>query len=236
MMIGEKDTSKKAYVIAEAGTAYAGSVKTATQYVEAASNAGADAIKFQMFTPREELFCPLEGDENRWAWWNHSMLRFSQWVDVADRADELGIHFLASVFQHTGIKWLKQLDPPAWKVASRAVVAFPYNDVPGPFLISCGFGCQHLAVNGAVERAFLWCLARYPTDLKSARMFDGHEGLSDHSGTIYPALDAMARGAQVIEVHIKLNEDSHDAASAIFPYDLRQITEARDAFAQMRQD
>ena len=61
------------------------------------------------------------------------------------------------------------------------------------------------------------------------------EGLSDHSGTIYPALDAMARGASVIEVHIKLNDKGPDAASSITPYNLKQICEARDAFAEMRQ-
>lgn len=233
MMIGDHDTTKKAYIIAEAGTAYAGKPRTALQYVTAAKNAGADAIKFQMFTPREELFCPLEGDENRWAWWNYSMLRLSQWRRIKEHADDLGIHFLASVFQHTGVEWLKTLDPPAWKVASRAAEKFPYGDAPGPFLISTGCGDFYV---GGMKDLLLQCAMKYPTSLSEARWNADEEGLSDHSGTIYPALDALARGAQVIEVHIKLNKDSHDAASAIFPDDLKRITEARDGFAAMRQD
>ena len=233
MMIGEHDTTVRPYIIAEAGTAYAGKLNIALQYVKAAKNAGADAIKFQMFTPREELFCPLEGDENRWAWWNYSMLKFAQWKSVKEYADELGIHFLASVFQNTGVGWLKKLDPPAWKVASRAVGTFPWDDAPGPFLVSTGMGWP--APYGP-EFVFLHCVMKYPTPLLEARWDDEWtNGLSDHSGTIFPALDALARGAQVIEVHIKLNEDAHDAASAITPYSLKQICEARDGFALMCQ-
>jgi len=233
MIIGNHDTTKKAYIIAEAGTSHAGKVRSALQLVDAAHNAGADAVKFQMFTPREELFCPMEGDENRWAWWNQSMMRFSQWKRVKEHADKLGIHFLSSVFQHTGIEWLKKLDPPAWKVASRAAETFPYHNAPGPFLISTGI---YFPQPTSPADVFLQCEMKYPTPLSEARFDEDFGGLSDHSGTIYPALDAMARGAQVIEVHMKLDDTGPDATSAIFPCDLKQICEARDGFAAMHQD
>lgn len=225
-----------AYIIAEAGTAHGGNIKIATQFVESAKNAGADAIKFQMFTPREELFCPTEGDEDRWAWWNQSMLHLREWKNVKQFAENQDIDFFASVFQMTGIEWGKELEFPVWKVASRAVQTFPYEDVSGPFLIS---------VRGVVDLPFhirdsysywvLHCKSIYPTPLSRAAMKEGAHGLSDHSGTIYPALDAMARGASVIEVHIKLNDNGPDAESSITPYNLKQICEARDGFALMRQ-
>ena len=68
MKIADREIGCPAYIIAEAGTAHAGDIKTAMQFVDAAKNAGADAIKFQMFTPREELFCPTRSRhaETRW--------------------------------------------------------------------------------------------------------------------------------------------------------------------------
>ena len=240
MKIGDREIGCPAYIIAEAGTAHAGNIKTAMQFVDAAKNAGADAIKFQMFTPREELFCPMDGDEDRWAWWNQSMLTLDEWKNVKQLAQNLDIHFFASVFQQTGIEWGKELEFPVWKVASRAARTFPYKDAPGPFLISTLEGS--LGDNPPPYSEFiyekhsvqLYCRSEYPTQLRNAR-WRVMEGLSDHSGTIYPALDAMARGASVIEVHIKLNDKGPDAASSITPYNLKQICETRDAFAEMRQ-
>ena len=221
--------------------------------VKAAHRAGADAVKFQMFTPREELFCPMEGDENRWARWNESMLKFSEWKRVKEFADELGIHFLASVFQKTGIEWLKELNPVAWKVASRAAEMFPCDDVyPGPFIISLGCfeekyvgGFYPQTRGGRCEWIGLDCRLKYPCPLKFAKWRGGEEwgennysykGLSDHSGTVFPALDAMARGAEVIEVHFALRKEDAgpDREVSLTPAELKQITEARDGFAAMR--
>lgn len=246
MIIGTKNTTKKAYVIAEAGTSHGGKVKRALQLVKAARNAGADAVKFQMFCPREELFCPMEGDDVRWPWWNQSMLKFGQWKRVKEYADVLGIHFLASVFQKTGVEWLKALDPPAWKVASRAAKTFPYNDAPGPWIVSLAMATfddlrTRISCQYPRDLSILHCVGEYPTRLTAARWIGSGvgyftDGLSDHSGTIWPAIDAMARGAQVIEVHFALRDEDAgpDKAVALKPYDIRTICEARDAFAEMR--
>jgi N-acetylneuraminate synthase len=237
MKIGNRNIGpgEPAYIIAEAGTAHAGNIKTAIQFVEAAKNAGADAIKFQMFTPREELFCPMEGDEGRWAWWNKSMLTLDEWKAIKKHADDLGIQFFASVFQKTGIEWGKELEFPVWKVASRAWDSFLYDLVEGPFIVS---GLPEIIERSDYEDddvIFLECCSLYPTPIEDAKWRGLLDGLSDHSGTIFPALDAMARGASVIEVHIKLNDNGPDAESSITPYNLKQICEARDAFAIMRQ-
>ncbi len=124
--------------------------------------------------------------------------------------------------------------PTFGKVARRAATSFPMDDAPGPFLISDGFLYDDDRLPGDKEFWVLSCMSEYPTPLNKAWMKRGWLALSDHSGTIYPALDAMSRGAQVIEVHIKLNEKGPDAESSITPYNLRQICEARDAFAEMR--
>ena len=57
-----------------------------------------------------------------------------------------------------------------------------------------------------------------------------------HSGTIWPALDAMARGCPIVEVHFRMERmgDNPDRVVSLTPAQLTLIREARDAFAEMR--
>jgi N-acetylneuraminate synthase len=52
-------------------------------------------------------------------------------------------------------------------------------------------------------------------------------GLSDHSGTIFPGLAAVALGASVIEVHLTLSRDHFgpDVPVSLTPDDLARLTE-----------
>ena len=59
--------------------------------------------------------------------------------------------------------------------------------------------------------------------------------LSDHSGTIWPAVAAMARGAPLVEVHVALHRKQFgpDTAASLEPHELAQLVEARDAIVAM---
>lgn len=215
-------------IIAEAGIDHRGDAQRAGQYVLTAKECGADAIKFQIFVPREELFCPMEGDERRWAHWNESIMDEGAWLAVRDFAKRQKIKFGASVFQHGALKLLKRLKPDFIKVATRAAETFPYGEIEEYF--SIGSNTQKTQVT-------LQCLHLYPTPLSCAIWSDvATAGLSDHSGTPWPAIEALAADARYIEVHLKLDEDGVDAQSSVTPEQLKLICEARDAFAQMRSD
>ncbi|MGN6800173.1 MAG: N-acetylneuraminate synthase family protein, partial [Gaiellaceae bacterium] len=57
--------------------------------------------------------------------------------------------------------------------------------------------------------------------------YDCPVGLSDHSGTIYPSLAAVALGASVIEVHLTLSRAMFgpDVPSSVTPDELAQLVE-----------
>jgi N-acetylneuraminate synthase len=64
------------------------------------------------------------------------------------------------------------------------------------------------------------------------RRFDCPVGLSDHSGSAYPSLLALARGADLIEVHVAFHRGMFgpDVPASITFDELRLVTGARDAF------
>ena len=225
-----------AMIIAEAGTGHYGvdveRVDFAIRLVKAAAECGADYVKFQMFVVDEELFCPMEGDEKRWERWVHTFMSPYQWEVVASKCKRHGIGFLASAFQYGAVDILKELKPDYYKVASRAAKTYPYDRVPGPFIISDGMMPAGFPAGSDV----LECVMEYPTAIEKAR-WKGHlsQGLSDHSGTPWPAIDALARGAEIVEVHFRVNDEpSPDLSSSLDLDQLKLVCEARDAFAKMR--
>jgi len=224
------------YVIAEAGTNHAHPdpaerIARAQSLIGAAQRAGANAVKFQAFFDGEELFCPLEGDEKRWPRWRDSELNEGVWLMLADAAGRRGIDLLLSVFQDRGIELLKRLKPRWVKVASRAASSFPYGKVEGFFLVSMKEPAPSRPLHSR-----LYCVPEYPTPLGKARWGTAFEGLSDHSGTVWPGLDAIFRGAKFLEVHFNIPDcdAGPDAPVCLTVDQLKLLCEARDAVAKMR--
>jgi N,N'-diacetyllegionaminate synthase len=196
------------YIIAEAGTSHAHPdpytrYSRAMRHVTLAHEAGADAIKFQIFA-EGPLFCPLAGDDKRWERWKQTFLTLDEWRQVKALADKLKIDFLASAFQHETVEWCRLMALRYYKVASRAAITYPYDKVPGPFIVSNGMyrpRTGYVGNDGLGESYVLECTSQYPVPLEQARWSGKCDGLSDHSGTIYPGVDAIVRGAQFLEVH-----------------------------------
>ena len=226
-------------VIAEAGTHYASNnpdkrLGWAKYLSEIAQTAGADYVKFQMFT-EGELFCPLEGDDKRARHWKNCHMAYRDWAEIRNHCEKIGIGFMASAFQEETVEWLVALEPDYIKIASRAVRDFPYHMVEG-FKLIMSDGMYPLATGG---RAFqssglsLQCVSKYPTPLEEAK-WTRNDGLSDHSGTPWPAIDALSRGAKAVEVHFYTEQWHHDRKSAVNRRELALICDARNAFTRMQ--
>jgi N-acetylneuraminate synthase len=84
--------------------------------------------------------------------------------------------------------------------------------------------------------AVMQCVSIYPTPPEKTGLnvtpelrsrYGCYVGLSDHSGTIYPALASAAEGIDVLEVHVTFDRDGSgpDVPSSVTFEDLSQIVE-----------
>lgn len=233
------------FILAEAGTNHLGRTALAMDHVDAAWMAGCDGVKFQLFT-KSELFCPMEGDERRKERWDRSVMSLEEWKKVREHARRRGIQFVVSVFQFDGIQLANELDLDYVKVASRANRNFPYHKFKAglPIIVSLpppgkdsGLTWGMTAAAGGKDATFLQCCPKYPSPLKESLWDEEiYAGISDHSGTVWPAIDACFKGAKMVEVHFALDDAGPDKAVCLTPQQLKLICEARDAAATMRSD
>lgn len=222
------------FIIAESGTCHAsGNVETryhrSMKYVHASARAKADAIKFQMFDnpTRETMFCWMDGDDARAERWRQSAMSFNQWLAIKCEAESCGIAFLASAFEYETVEWLSELNVCATKVASRAAPHLDeFTNAPRPLLISNGM----TKVDLDKDHVILECEAQYPS---TARWTGKFPGFSDHSGNPWRAIDALAGGCKLIEVHYFLDpvHAGPDCQASLNIEGLELICRARDAFA-----
>lgn len=227
----------RAYIIAEAGTCHASRIREerlpkAIEYVHAAARAKADAVKFQIFaTPIQppDMFCWIEGDEDRSERWALSELTLDEWRIVKAEADGLEIDFLASVFQHTTVAWLDDLSVIFRKVASRAAATFPYKGAPVPHWVSTGMLMPPAEFIDRVN--FIECESKYPSTMSWQGKYPG---FSDHSANPEYAIDAMNRSCKLIEVHFYIDrkDAGPDLPASLTTQDLARICRVRDALAR----
>ena len=248
-----------AFLIAEVAQAHDGSLGTAHAYIDLAKEAGADAVKFQTHIADAET-TPLEDfrvrafpqDATRFEYWQRMQFTPEQWSGLADHARDKGLIFLSSPFSQEALELLDRLGVPAWKVASGEVS----NDgllaamcrTGKPILLSSGMSdfeelsaaVSLLRSHGAPFGVFQ-CTSRYPTPLEEVGLnvladleqtFDCVTGLSDHSGTPYPALAAIALGAGMIELHLAFHrlQFGPDTVASLTADEFQLISHARDAF------
>jgi len=218
-------------LIGEVGQAHEGSLGLAHQFIDAIADAGADAVKFQTHiaaaesTPSEPWrvkFSPQ--DDRRYDYWQRMEFTEPQWLGLKEHADERGLMFLSTPFSFEAVELLDRVGVAMWKIASGEVTNLEMlAALPGqiPVLLSSGMStwdeldaAVHVAGRNGRPVAVLQCTSAYPTrpDQVGLNLLAEYRerwgcavGLSDHSGTIHPALAATTLGADVIELHVTLS-------------------------------
>jgi sialic acid synthase SpsE len=222
------------YVIAEAGANHDRDFDVARRLIDAAADAGCDAVKFQTYsgrslystkTPRFDYLGEL-GDTPV-----HELLEAialpRDWQPrLAAHCHDRGIHFFSSPFDHEAIDELDALDVPAFKIASFEIVDLPLIAYAAskhrPLIISTG-----MASLGEIEDAIaaardggtddiclLQCASLYPAPPATMNLraiatmrtaFQVPVGLSDHTLGTHIAPAAVAMGANLVEKHFTLD-------------------------------
>jgi N,N'-diacetyllegionaminate synthase len=223
----------KAFIIAEIAQAHDGSLGLAHAYIDAVAEAGADAIKFQTHIAEAES-SPGEPfrvnfsyeDKTRYDYWKRMEFTQVQWAGLADHAAEKNLVFLSSPFSFEAVTLLQSLSVPAWKVGSGEVfnplLLQRLKETQLPIIASTGMSTlddvMRLLVSFSDYEpgfAVMQCTTMYPTPLDYVGMENVQlyrdiggtvVGLSDHSGQITPSQIAIARGANIIEVHVTFDK------------------------------
>lgn len=136
MMTSGRGNKNRCLVIAEAGVNHNGSLDVAKKMVQAAAEAGADFVKFQVFSPQELTTpsAPKAGYQKRTtgnAEKQREMLAKlalgpSQFRILARTCREEGVGFLATAFDHGSLAFVESLRPAFHKISSGDLDNYPY--------------------------------------------------------------------------------------------------------------
>ncbi len=192
--IGNRDIgcSQDPYCIAEVGINHNGELPIAKLMIEAAKEAGADAVKFQTF--KAEEFCgdphqmftyKSQGEtvtESMLAMFKRYEFTFEEWRQIKKYCDEVEITFLSTPQNRSDLDLLLTLDVPAVKIGSDDFNNLPliksYAKEELPIILSCGMSDLadvHFALDAANwfngnQVAIMLCTSQYPTKPEDANI------------------------------------------------------------------
>jgi N,N'-diacetyllegionaminate synthase len=172
------------FVIAEAGVNHNGDIALAHQLIDAAAEAGADAIKFQTFdaaslaSPRalkaDYQMRATRPEESQLEMLRGLELPRAAYPKLIAHAEEKNLIFLSSPFDESSADYLEQLDLPAFKIASGGITNLSFlNHIARkarPMLVSTGMSqleevaraVDEIEQHGNPPVVLLHCVSCYP--------------------------------------------------------------------------
>jgi N-acetylneuraminate synthase len=255
--------SGRCLVIGEVALSHDGSLGLAHAFIDAIAAAGADAVKFQTHiaaaesTPSEPFRVTFSRqDTSRYEYWKRMEFTEEQWRGLADHCTERNVLFISSPFSLAAVDLLQRVGQPLWKIASGEISNGPLLErvleTGSPVLLSTGMS-PLAETDAAVARVkargsqvgVLQCTTAYPCPPERVGLnlipfyrerYGCWVGLSDHSGTIYPGLAAVATGMDVLELHVTLSREMFgpDVIASVTTAELRQLVDGIRFIERMR--
>jgi len=105
----------KSFIIAEIASNWEGSFAKATKLIQESKNAGADAVKFQMWRAHD-LY---NNKHPNWNFIKKSEITFKKAKKLKQISNKIGIEFFCSAFYPEAIEILEKLKVKRYKIASR---------------------------------------------------------------------------------------------------------------------
>ncbi|MDR1107572.1 MAG: N-acetylneuraminate synthase family protein [Spirochaetaceae bacterium] len=244
---------KKVLIIAELGTSHGADKVKAKELIDAAGEAGADCIKFQIVYA-DEILHPNTGEVVLPGGKIRLYDRFKQletdpafYAELKEYVEKRGLLFLATAFGPRSADELKALKPLAAKAASPELnytrLLYALAAYQAPLFLSTGVSRLSdieaaLDITGTEGVCLLHCVTAYPAPETEynlrllpnlGALFGVSVGISDHSRDpeLVPAL-AVAMGAVAVEKHFCLSRDDPglDDPIALPPKDFARMAEA----------
>ena len=184
--------SGRTFVIAEIGVNHDGDTALAHRLIDAAADAGADAVKFQTFDPDELAAADAptaayqraagetSGDQR--AMLSRLALPAEAWPALQAHATERGVVFLSTPFDDASAELLDRLEVAAFKVGSGELTNLPFLRRLArrgrALLVSTGMA-EMVEVAAAVDAiakagdpplALFHCVSSYPADPSTANL------------------------------------------------------------------
>lgn len=224
----------RCFIIAEAGVNHNGDPDLARRLVEAAADAGADAVKFQTFSAarlvsraarKAEYQQRTSGaQESQFDMLQRLELPLEAHRELMDLCQQRGLEFLSTPFDEEAADFLAELGVRRFKVASGELTnhRFLRHLAAKGLPLICSTGMATLgeveaalaAIGDQCDVTLLHCTSNYPAAPETAnllamdtmfRAFGVPIGYSDHTMGIAISTAAVALGAAVIEKHLTLD-------------------------------
>ncbi|SDL40977.1 N-acetylneuraminate synthase [Salinimicrobium catena] len=246
------------FIIAEIAQAHEGSFEKALSYIDALSETGVDAVKFQVHIADAEssIYEPFrikfsDRYKTRFDYWKHMEFSLEEWVQLKARCEEKGIEFMASPFSNAAVDLLERVGVKRYKIGSGEVNNFllleKITRTGKPVILSSGMSSfeeldasVYFLRSKKVEFSILQCTTAYPTQPENYGLnvipelkerYGVKVGYSDHSAKIETCIAATALGAEILEFHAVFDRDSPgpDASSSLEMDEITQlVTAVRD--------
>lgn len=227
------------YIIAEISANHHHRFERAVELIKAAKDAGADAVKLQTYTPdtmtidcNNQYFQIGKGTiwegKHLYKLYQEAYTPWEWHPELIKAAQQIGIDCFSTPFDHSAVRFLEELDVPAYKVASFELIDVPLLREIGqtgkPVIMSTGMANEQeiqeavdaLTESGCPHLALLKCTSAYPADPKEMNLLTIHylmerfhvvAGLSDHTLGLTAAIASVALGGGIIEKHLTLSRD-----------------------------
>lgn len=231
------NSASRTFIIAEAGVNHNGNMDLAKQMIDAAADAGVNAVKFQTFRTEDLILqgtekAPYQKNTTNQSESQYDMLKRleisqEQTQELMHYCNARNIIFLSTPFEKHSLDELDRLGVCAFKVAATDLTNIQFlrqvAEKGKPIILSAGM-CYLEEVRRALEAIcpinqnviLLQCTANYPIRDSEANIniirtfkdtFNMLVGYSDHSQGVGASPYAVAVGAKVIEKHFTLDKN-----------------------------
>ena len=248
MKLFGKDPKKEIIIIAEIGVNHEGNIENALKLIELAALSGADAVKFQSYTPK---FYISRDNQERYERVKKFFLTKDEHLVLMEKAKSVGVEFFSTPLSEDWVPFLSNFVN-VFKIASGDITfetVIKKAAETGKILILSTGACGIYEIDQAVrwvedvvgiehlqEKLLLMhCISSYPAPLEQANIksipflserYGLNVGFSNHVIAPEACYAALALGANVFELHFtdkKAGKTFHDHKLSFEPGEIKEF-------------